>query len=83
MAVKGRQAESRGSSRHDVSCDLSILYSQVLWAHQIEYDQKYVNGETDDVNGVARIWCKEAWNEASTAKTETTGRHGGQSSHGP
>jgi len=39
----------------DVSCDLSVLYSQVLGAHQIEYDRKDDNGGTDDISDVARI----------------------------
>jgi len=39
---------------------LSVFYSQVLSAHKIEYDQKDVNRGTDDISGVARIWCEEA-----------------------
>jgi len=38
---------------------LSVLYSQVLWAHHIEYDRKDANGGTDDISGVAcRILCE-------------------------
>jgi len=57
MAVKGCQAKLRVLMTHvvDVSCDLSVLYSQVLGAHQIEYDRKDDNGGTDDISDVARI----------------------------
>jgi len=41
MAVKRRQAKLKDPHDTmrvvDVSC-ASVLYSQVLWAHQIEYD---------------------------------------------
>jgi len=61
--LKGRQAKLKDphhtTSVVDVSCP-SITYSQVRWAHQTEYDQKDVNGETDDISGVDRIWCEGA-----------------------
>ena len=64
--LKGGQAKLKDphhTSVVDVSCP-SITYSQVRWARQIEYDQKDVNGGTDDISGVDRIWCEGARNKA-------------------
>ena len=90
MAVKGRQAKLKDSHDRmrvvDVSWD---LYSQVLWAHLIEYDQKDVNEGTYDITSVARIWCeghetRRPLRSAEGAETENTGGlMGGQSGHGP
>ena len=60
MAVKGRQTNPKILTTRRVSSPvhLSVSYSQVLGAHQMKNDQTDVNGGTDDINGVAMIWCE-------------------------
>ena len=71
--IEVRQAKRRDP--HNTTHVVDVSCASISWVHQIEHDQKDANGKTAESPGFG---ARGTRNEASTAKTETTGGHVGE-----